>query len=391
NTPYEMMETKKGTKDYLNIEADRLDGRLALEHPKIGDFEGEIGIEGFTKDQTLIEGKLAPTASEKGSALYVFEEADYEKWIFQTGLRYDTKKIHAPTDGTNTTFVTSGIFDATNNTQQFSGFSGSLGSTYRLTPHWNIAGNIARGFRSPSIFELYAGGIHGGVQAYQFGNPDLNAETTWGGDLSLRYKDDKTNAALSVYHTIINDYIYLANTGTTTGTLPNMKNEQTDATMQGIEFSLNTFVSDSTNVEGGFELIRGRDTTNDRKLTMMPANNLRLAIHQNVGSLGAFEKSTFSITMKSAASQSVAGPQEPFAQYNNKTIFPFGSADTAGYTVWGLGYNADIAIGTQKAQLGVKVTNVLNTQYRDFLDTYKGYAIAMGRDISVTLRVPFSF
>ena len=138
-----------------------------------------------------------------------------------------------------------------------------------------------------------------------------------------------------------------------------MKNEQTDATMQGLEFSLNTFVSDSTNIEGGFELIRGRDTTNDRKLTMMPANNLRFAIHENVGRLGAFEKSTFSITMKSAASQSVAGTQEPFAQYNT---MPFGTADTAGYTVWGLGYNADIGIGAQKAQLGIKVTNVLNTK-----------------------------
>lgn len=388
NTPYESMETKKGTKDYLNIKADRLDGRLALEHPKIGNFEGEIGIEGFDKDQTLIEGKLAPTASEKGCALYVFEEADYEKWIFQTGLRYDTKKIYAPTNGTNAPFVTAGIFDATNNQQTFSGFSGSLGSTYRLAPHWNIAGNIARGFRSPSIFELYAGGIHGGVQAYQLGNPDLNAETTWGGDLALRYKDEKTKASLSVYHTIINDYIYLANTGTYTGALPNMKNEQTNATMQGIEFSLDTFITDTTRLDGGFELIRGRDTTNDRKLTMMPANNLRLAIHQNVGSLGTLDNSTFSITMKSAVSQSVAGAYEPFAQYNT---MPFGTADTAGYTVWGLGYNADIGIGAQKAQLGIKVTNVLDIQYRDFLDTYKGYTLAMGRDVSLTLRMPFSF
>lgn len=53
NTSYEIMETKQGTADYLNIEADRYDGRLALEHPKIGNFEGEIGIEGFDKDQTL--------------------------------------------------------------------------------------------------------------------------------------------------------------------------------------------------------------------------------------------------------------------------------------------------------------------------------------------------
>jgi iron complex outermembrane receptor protein len=399
NTPYEIMETKKGTADYLNIEVDRYDGRLAFEHPKVGNFKGEIAIEGFDKDQTLIEGKLSPTASEKGNAIYLFEEADYEKWILQAGLRYDTKRINAPTDGTNSPFVTAGIFNPSNNSQEFNGFSGSLGAVYHLTSRWNLAGNIARGFRAPSIFELYAGGIHGGVQAYQLGNPDLNAETTWGADVALRYKDDKTKASLGVYHTIINDYIYLANTGrnrdpqtgviVSSGGIPEMKNQQTDATMQGIEFSFDTFITDSTRIDGGFELIRGRDTTNDLKLTMMPANNLRLALHQDVGSLGIFDHSTFSITMKSAASASAAGPQEPFAQYNDKTKFPFGSADTAGYTVWGLGCNANINMGTQKAQLGIKVTNLFDKEYRDFLDTYKGYALAIGRDVSFTLTLPF--
>ncbi|MDQ7066591.1 MAG: TonB-dependent receptor [Sulfurimonas sp.] len=125
---------------------------------------------------------------------------------------------------------------------------------------------------------------------------------------------------------------------------------------------------------------------NDRKLTMMPANNLRLALHQNVGSLGVLENSIFSVDMKSVASQTVAGAHEPFAQYNS---MPFGTADTAGYTLWGLGYKSEIKIGKEKAQLGVKVSNLFDTKYRDFLDTYKGYALAMGRDISFTLRVPF--
>jgi outer membrane cobalamin receptor len=391
-TPYEDMQTKDGTASYLDIESRRLDGRLALEHPQIGDFEGEIGVEGFNKNQTLVQGKLAPSAREVGRAIYLFEEANYEKWIVQAGVRYDNKSVLAPTDGNNAPFVSSGIFDDTNNKQDFSGFSGSLGATYHLTPHWNLAGNIAKGFRAPSIFELYAGGLHGGVQAYQLGNPELNAETTMGGDLSLRYKDDKTKASISVYHTIINDYIYLANTGTTrtvNGVLyQDMKNEQTNAIMQGLEFSLDTFVTESTNIEGGFELIHRRDTSNDRKLTMMPANNLRLALHQNVGSLGALENSIFSLDMKYVAAQTVAGSYEPFYQYNT---MPFGTADTEAYTLWGLGYNADITIAEQKAQLGIKVTNLLNTEYRDFLDTYKGYALAMGRDISFTLRVPFSF
>jgi len=386
-TPYEDMDSKKGTPAYLNIEVERVDARLAVEHPMIGDFEGEIGIEGLDKEQTLLEGKLSPSATEEGMALYLFEEADYKKWILQFGARYDMKSIYAPTDGINEKFVDSGIFDATNNDQDFSGFSGSLGATYRLTSNWNVAANLARGFRAPSIFELFAGGIHGGVQAYQYGNPDLNAETTLGGDLALRYKDEQTNASLSIYHNIINDYIYLTNTGGTTNGLPDMKNEQTDATMQGIEFSGDTFVTDSTNIEGAFEIIRGRDTSNDRQLTLMPADNLKLAINQNVGSLGVLHNSIFSINMKAVAAQNVAGNHEPFSQYNNT---PFGTADTAGYALFGVAYKTEIRIGKEKAQFGIKVTNLFDTEYRDFLDTYKGYALGMGRDISFTLRVPFS-
>ena len=384
-TPYEKMESANGTPKYLDIEVKRLDWSFGVEHPQVGDFEGELGFEGFNKDQNLLQGKLAPSAQENGASIYLFEEADYEQWIVQLGLRYDTKDVSAPLDGNNKYFVDSGIFNATNNNKSFSGFSGSIGTTYRLTSNWNIAGNLAKGFRAPSIFELYAGGIHGGVQAFQLGNPELNAENTLGGDISLRYKDKKTQASLSVYHTSIDDYIYLANTGNIRVingmSLNEMQNRQTDATMQGIEFSVDSYVTDSTNIEGGFELIKGRDTSNDSKLTMMPANNMRLAINQHAG------PSVFSIDMKYVAAQSVAGPHEPFSQYNNT---PFGTADTKAYTLWGAAYSADIAIGKEKATLGIKVTNLFNTEYRDFLDTYKGYALGMGRDISFTLLVPFS-
>ena len=72
---------------------------------------------------------------------------------------------------------------------------------------------IASGFRAPSIFELYAGGEHGGVQAYQMGNPDLKAETAINTDLSLRWQAPKTQMVATVYQNWIDNYIYLANTG----------------------------------------------------------------------------------------------------------------------------------------------------------------------------------
>jgi iron complex outermembrane recepter protein len=388
NVPYESMNESNID---LDIEVERVDGKLALVHPKIGMFEGEIGIEGYDKEQRVRDGHLVPNADESGKSIYLFEEADVGQWIWQWGLRYDTRDVDAD--------VTS------NGSREFSAIGGSIGATYKLTNNWNIATNLSRGFRSPSIFELYADGIHGGVQAYQIGNANLSEETTLGGDLSLRYHDENTKATLALYRSYVNNYIYLANTGfyrnasgtlrntalNATTPLPEMSNQQTDALIEGIEFSFDHHLSDSTKMKGAFEIIHGKDRHNDRDLTLMSANNLHLELSHNFGAYGFARNNTLSLNMKAVDDQQAAGNQEPFSQYNDKTKLPFGSADTAGYTVWGLGYNADIGIGAQKAQLGIKVTNVLNTQYRDFLDTYKGYALAMGRDVSLTLRVPFSF
>jgi iron complex outermembrane recepter protein len=375
NVPYESMNESNID---LDIEVDRIDGKLALVHPKVGIFDGEIGIEGYDKEQRVQKGHLVPNADESGKAIYLFEEADVGQWILQWGLRYDTREVnpHAL------------------HSRDFSAVGGSFGATYKLTDHWNIATNLSRGFRAPSIFELYADGVHGGVQAYQIGNVDLREETTLGGDLSLRYSDLTTNATLTLYRTYVDNYIYLANTGirrnpttgaiVATGGVPEMTNQQTDALIEGIEFSLDHHLTDATTIKGAFEIIHGKDRRNDRDLTLMSANNLRLELSHNLGAFGLTRNNTLSLNMKAVDDQQIAGSYEPFAQYNT---MPFGSADTAGYVLWGIGYEGEIA--DKKALLGIKVDNLFDTQYRDFLDTYKGYTLGMGRNISFSLRIPF--
>ena len=378
--PYESMNSANTD---LDIEVDRLDGKLALVHPPIGIFEGEVGIESYGKEQTVERGHLVPNAKETGKSIYIFEEADIGKSILQWGLRYDTRDVDAEVP--------------VNGSKQFSALGGSLGLTYKLTPNWNIATNLSRGFRAPSIFELYAGGIHGGVQAYQIGNADLREETTFGGDLSLRYKDDNTQASLTLYRTYIDNYIYLASTGNRrnpktgaiipVGGLPELTNEQTSAQMQGIEFFIETNLSRDTRFKGTFEIIDGKDTDNNRDLTMMASNNFSLALYQNIGTFGNIKDNIISVDMKAYDSQKVSGPQEPFSQYNN---MPFGSADTAGYALFGLGYESDIDMMGVNAKAIVNVDNLFDTEHRNFLDTYKGYALGMGRNISLSLSIPFS-
>jgi len=383
NVPYESMNESNID---LDIEVERVDGKLALVHPKVGIFEGEIGIEGYDKEQTVRRGHLVPNADESGKSLYLFEEADINQWIVQWGLRYDTREVNP---------------DALHS-RDFSAVGGSFGVTYKLTDNWNIATNISRGFRAPSIFELYADGVHGGVQAYQIGNINLSEETTLGGDLSLRYNDQNTKATLTLYRTYVDNYIYLANTGfyrnasgtlrsttlNATTPLPEMSNQQTDALIEGIEFSFDHYLSDSTKMKGAFEIIHGKDRHNDRDLTLMSANNLRIELSHNLGAYGFVRNNTLYLNMKALDDQQAAGNQEPFSQYNDKTKLPFGSADTAGYVLWGVGYESEVA--DKKVLLGVKVDNLFDTKYRDFLDTYKGYTLGMGRNVSFSLRIPFA-
>nr|WP_321266326.1 TonB-dependent receptor [uncultured Sulfurimonas sp.] len=378
--PYESMNSSNVN---LDIEVDRFDAKVAVVHPVVGVFDGEIGIEGYTKDQDVSRGRLVPSATEDGKAIYLFEEADIENWIAQFGLRYDTRSIDAKV--------------AKDASKDFSALGGSVGLTYKVTKNWNVATNISRGFRAPSVFELYANGTHGGVQAYQIGNVNLKEETTLGGDLSLRYKDAKTNASLTLYRTYIDNYIYLANTGKRrnpitgavipTGGIAEMTNEQTSAQMQGVEFSLETYFSDDTRFKSSFEIIDGKDTDNNCDLTMIPANNLSLALYHNLGTFKSIKENIVSVNMKAYDEQKVAGAQEPFSQYNN---LPFGSADTAGYVLWGVAYESKIEIMGQKAQALVNVDNIFDTKYNNFLDTYKGYALGVGRNISFSLRIPFA-
>lgn len=410
--PYETMSEDKGTEEYLDLLVERDDYKLAIEHPKVGDFEGEIGFEVTEKQQTLKSGHLTPTADVSKRAIYLFEEADYDKWLVQFGARYDTHDVEAPMNDDNEHFEHLGFFDESNNERDFSVFSGSLGATYRIDNNWSLAGNLARGFRAPSIFELYAGGEHGGVQAFQIGNPDLEAEISLNTDLSLRWNTKQSQMVATVYQSNVSDYIYLVNTGKyryseakieadpsldeedletrfdsqQPGTLPEMQAEQTDARIRGLEVSYAQRFNASWSGDLALEIIKGEDTSNNQALPLIPANNLMLNGHYHLANQGSWKQQKLSLGVKLVDSKSAAGSYEPFSQFDN---LPIGTASTDAYAVWNLGYRADIKLYKQTLQLGAKVENLFDTGYVDFLNTYKGITLNPGRNIQLTARLAF--
>jgi len=402
--PYETMSEDKGTDEYLDLVVNRDDVKLALEHPAVGDFEGELGFVVTEKSQVLNSGHLTPTADVSKRAIYLFEEADYDKWLVQLGGRYDWHDVYAPLDGVNTHFVDEiGVFDSTNNRRDFDVFSGSLGTTYRVNSNWSVAANIAKGFRAPSIFELYAGGEHGGVQAFQIGNPDLEAETALNTDLSVRWQTPNTQMVATVYQNWVDNYIYLANTGlyrakegapnegtvvasTAPGAIPEMKAEQTNAQIKGLEFSFKHQINQAWSTDLALELIEGLDTKNSQDLPLMPANNVRVNVHFKPQDMASLFNQKISLGVKLVDSKNSAGSYEPFSQFDN---MPIGTASTDAYALWNVGYQAQVKLDNQILHLGASVDNVFDTAYVDFLNTYKGVTLNPGRNFKLSARLDF--
>ncbi len=81
----------------------------------------------------------------------------------------------------------------------------NLKYTRTLNENWNLGALIFRGFRAPTLNELY--------RPYRVrndiveSNPGLTNETTWGGELNLSYSDDKHDFQISAFNYQIDDMI----------------------------------------------------------------------------------------------------------------------------------------------------------------------------------------
>ena len=388
--------------DDLDLRNQRHDINLVFQHPQIGPWEGEFGIELMRKNQRLVSGELAPSGREEGHSFYLFEEADMGRWLWQLGARHDVQRLTANLSHDNEHFIEDlEVFDGSNNQQTFANTSLAAGVTYRIAPAWAVAANLSQGYRAPSLYELYAGGSHSGVNAVQIGDPNLKAERALNIDLSLRYQTQPSQWQVTVYQKHIDNYIYLANTGrfrdkedhyeictdpSDHGCIREMKAEQTNGVIQGLEMEWQQTWSANWHTYANLELISGRDRDNSRDLALIPANNALVELQYHFTQLSWQESAQVRFGVKAVAARKSPGDFEPFGQFDDE---PIGVASTDAYSVWHLAYQTDWRVKGQTWQVTARVDNLFDTAYRDYLNTYKGFAQDLGRNVAVSARLSF--
>lgn len=359
----------------LDIELERTQSKLVFEHDYSKAWKGQFGAEYIYKDQVTNVGTLVPDASVDYIALYAYEKFENDFLIAELGGRWD--KIALEPQNESQQWVDN--FDR----RVWRALTGSMSLSWKLSDNWLLIQRIGRGFRAPSIFDLYAGGVHGGVAAYQTGNSELAEEYSFNKEVGLSYISQKIQASITLYQNTFQDYIYQADTGTThqPSGLPLFEMRQGDAEIEGIEFGASYKITQYVDWEFNASIINSELAKVGSELPLMPANSFYQRVGYNFGELSPFSDINFVIEHEYKNNKSIAGKFEPFAQYD---FLPFGTASTEQYHLINLGASTQLQINRHPVTLSVKVNNVTDEVYRDFLDTYKGYALGMGRNIQLS-------
>jgi len=371
----------------VDLEKHVVTGRLELAHGPVAGLEGTLGAEVVVQDgESRGPVDLEPGSTVTNVGLFAFEEHRRGGLTLSGGARLDYRYLDVEA---NSLTRNPGLLD-----QDYLAASGSVGLAYELREGITLATQAGTGFRAPTVFELFADGEHGGVAAYQRGDPTLDPERALDLDLSLRWALERLRGEITGYWYRIADYVYLRNTGEETqGGLAIYQADQTDATLSGVDGMVEAVVLDWLSTGARFSWVEGSGEdledpaggAGDGPLPLLPATRLQGFAEVRADRLGILREARARVKVERTLDKDAAGVLEPFSQFDR---IPFGTASTRGYTLLGLEAGTTLELGVAPVVVSLTVDNLLDKDYRGFLDTYKGYALSPGRNVGIRLSAP---
>ena len=296
--------------------------------------------------------------------------------------------------------------------QNFSGFSGSLGAAWNLNERLTLKANVGRGYRAPSAAETTAQGVHPGAGVLQLGDAELKPEFSLQEDLGFFYNGTHVTASLEVFYNAISNYIYNEKLASLAGgdslftqdeqDLPVFKFRQTAARLYGGEVSLDIHPHpfDRIHFENSLSLVLAENrggggaiiADSTKYLPLIPPLHLVSEIKYDLRrQVGFFAHLFFKVGMQ------IYWEQDRFySAYGTETRTP-------GYTLLDAGIGGDVLdkagrtilsftiLGSNLTDVGYQSNMSRLKYFEDYPDNGTGRTgiYNMGRNVSLKVVVPF--
>lgn len=361
--------------------------KSALEYDVSEQLSGKSGIQAIDQDYRFDGFYLIPEYQQIGAGLYSFY--DYQvnnELIAEIGLRYDWKQydyqipFHEFTlideEAIDYESVNGSIGEVRNTFNNL--FTGSAGLTYDISKNTSLSAYYGLSARQPLPNELYSDGIHHGTAFWEVGAPDLKEE--WGNNVQMNAITDLNtfSAHLNAYYNYINNFVYAypdANSGTIStirGAFPTLQTNQSNVEMFGIDYQLsNQFLANQLTLTTAGSFLNAQDLSIDEPLVFMPANRLNHSLKYQIRE-GLFA----GLQIQNVFEQKRIPDENKMLDY---------APPPAAYSL--IDFRVDYELNFLKNPLSVSasVENLLNSEYRDYLDRFRYYVDSPGTNVGLRL------
>ncbi len=380
--------------------------------PELKGFETTLGVNGMQQaNQNKGTDFLIPEYSLFDYGIFAVTKKSFNKLNVSGGVRFDhrlftTKALYLGSDNLPVASTSIGANQKfAGYTLNFSNVASSIGATYTITDKLLVKLNLSKGFRAPNAAELASNGKHEGTLRYEYGNPNLKAETSFQYDAGLSYISEHVTFDLAMFQNRIQNYIFVERLSSvygrdsivdSTDPVPTYKYEQGNAVLTGGEASIDIHPHplDWLHFENSFSYVQGLNQgrpDSSKYLPFMPPARFLSELKANIKQLSVFKNNYIKIQYDNYFAQNKV-------LLENNTETP-----TKGYQLINLGAGSTIVSkkGNTLFSVYFSVNNIFDVAYQNHLSRIKYAAenlatgrvgiFNMGRNFSFKLIIPLAF
>ncbi|MCR9182676.1 MAG: TonB-dependent receptor [Flavobacteriaceae bacterium] len=357
-----------------------LTGRISL-FPE-SDFTHTFGVQASlinTKNTEEAKEILIPDARTKDIGVYYLGSKLLDKFYFQGGLRFDYRNVEALANSQaliDYGFILPGNPESRKLSTNFSGFTGSLGVSYRFNTKNQIKLNTSTGFRAPDLAELFSNGPHPGTSRFEVGNANFKREQSLQTDLTYTFTRSSFDLGASIYVNDISNYIFFINTGEIRpeDSLEIWAFQQENALLYGTEWEVKYRPLENSDLQlrATAALVRGELKDPKENLTFIPADQYGFDLSYKP----YFSKRThFTAAISHTAKQNRPG---------------FNEMSTPAFTLVHTGISHDFIFEKGTLSTSLQLRNLFNKNYVDHLSILRAFEITNpGRNLQLAVRYEF--
>ena len=352
---------------------------LSWDHKPAGNFRGTVGLSGMQQDNSFGGRYFIPNYQSFTGGAYWIEKFSVSNWELSSGLRYDMKKVGTQRLQYNGEEISHDF--------NFSTMAAVFNVQFKPNEHIRLNAGTGLSSRAPHVNELLSNGIHHGTATFEEGDITLGEERSLNTSLGIEGETSnrKFSFEVSFYNNSIRDFIYRKPMPdepvlTIAGAFPKIKYAHTDAVLRGIDADIHWKLLPSLEYILQGSILRARDKVADDWLIYMPSDRISNQLVYSFKDGRRFGDSYLSAGVTHGFKQSRT-PSEKNGKQDYKVA-------PDAYTLVELGASTEVLIGSTPLTIGLTVSNLLNTAYRDYINSFRYFTDEAGRNFAFRIKVP---